>query len=132
MYYSNLFQYFYQCAMVPTLVENSLCAGLLTFFVNIIILTGEPAHTISEMEPCTPVIIQKIKYPLHFVVSYVQPVTQHVRSRTVQKAPLQSMHTKRNGAARPSYSNYCLKCELLRFLVGCVQLFTQQYESRTV
>ena len=37
MHYSSLFQYFYQCTMVPTLVENSkflvyLC--LLTVFVN--------------------------------------------------------------------------------------------------
>ena len=29
-----------------------------------------------------------MKYPLHFVVSYVQLVTQHYESRTVQKAPL--------------------------------------------
>ena len=36
-----------------------------------------------------------MKYPLRFIVSYVQHVTQHFKSRTVQKAPLQFMHTKR-------------------------------------
>ena len=33
-------------------------------------------------------------------------------SRTVQKAPLQSTHTEKNGAAHPSYINYHLKCEV--------------------
>ena len=31
-----------------------------------------------------------MKYPLRFVVSYVQPVTQHFEPRTGRKAPLQS------------------------------------------
>ena len=58
-------------------------------------------------------IIWKVKYPLRFVVSYVQPVTQHFGSRTVRKVPLQSMHTeRRNGAVRPSYINYRLKSEV--------------------
>ena len=38
---------------------------------------------------------------------------QHFESRTVQKAPLQSMHTERNGAAHHFfYINYRLKCEV--------------------
>ena len=37
---------------------------------------------------------------------------QHFKSRTVQKAPLQSTHTERNGAAHPSYINYRLKSEI--------------------
>ena len=53
-----------------------------------------------------------MKYPLRFVVSYVQPVTQHFESRTVRKAPLQSTHTKRNRAARPNHINHCLKSEV--------------------
>ena len=61
---------------------------------------------------------------------------QHFESRTVRKAPLQSTHTERNGAACPSYINYRLKSEVsitrLRFVVGYVQPVTQQYESRTV
>ena len=32
----------------------------------------------------------KVKYPLRFVVGYVQPITQQYESRTVRKAPLQS------------------------------------------
>ena len=36
-----------------------------------------------------------MKYPLRFVVSYVQRVMQHFESRTVQKAPLQSTHIER-------------------------------------
>ena len=39
-------------------------------------------------------------------------VTQHFESRTVQKAPLQFTHTKRNGAACPGYINYHLKSEV--------------------
>ena len=52
-----------------------------------------------------------MKYPLCFVVGYVQLVTQHFESRTVRKGPLQSTHTERNSAAHPSYINYCLKSE---------------------
>ena len=43
-----------------------------------------------------------MKYPLRFIVSYVQPVTQHFGSRT---ALLQSIHTERNGAMCPTYIN---------------------------
>ena len=43
--------------MVPTLVEisNFLCTCSLTF-LQIIIMTGEPTHTASEMVPCAPAI----------------------------------------------------------------------------
>ena len=54
-----------------------------------------------------------MKYLLRFIVSCVQPVKQHFGSRTVQKAPLQSMHIeRRNGATHPSYINYHLKSEV--------------------
>ena len=36
-------------------------------------------------EPQLPINVWKVKYPLHFIFSYVQPVTQ--QSRTVEKAP---------------------------------------------
>ena len=53
-----------------------------------------------------------MKYPLRFVVSYVQPVTQHLESRTIRKAPPQPRIPKeRNEAARPIYINYHLKSE---------------------
>ena len=77
-------------------------------------MNGEPTHTASEMVPRAPaisIIIRKVKYPLHSVVSYVQPITQHFESRTVRKAPLQSTHTERNGDVRPSYIKYRLKSE---------------------
>ena len=76
-------------------------------------MTGEPTHTTSEMMPRTPIIIRKAKYPLRFVDSYVQPVTQHFESRAVRKAPQQSTYIERNGAACPSYiNNYRLKSEV--------------------
>ena len=79
-------------------------------------MTSEPMHTVSEMAPCTPtisIIVLKVKYPLCFIVGYVQPVTQHFESRTVQKAPLQSTHTERKKwCCAPSYINYCLKSEI--------------------
>ena len=58
-------------------------------------MTGEPTHTTSEMVLHAPIIIYKAKYPLCFIVSYVQPITQHFGSRNVRKAPLQSTHTER-------------------------------------
>ena len=64
-------------------------------------MTGEPMHTASEMMLRAPIIVWKVKYPLYFIVSYVQPVTQHFESRTIRKAPLQSTHIERNGAAHP-------------------------------
>ena len=55
-------------------------------------MTGEPTHSASEMAPrpsAISIIASKVKYPLYFVVSYVQPITQQYELRTV-KAPLQS------------------------------------------
>ena len=69
-------------------------------------MTGEP----TPRAPAISIIIWKVKYPLHFIVQPI--ITQHFWSRTVRKAPLQSSHTERNGAARPSYINYCLKSEV--------------------
>ena len=57
----------------------------------------------------------------------VQPVTQHFGSRTVRKIPLQSMHTKRNGAACPSYINYHLKSEVSITL--CCRLCLTRYTA---
>ena len=68
-----------------------------------------------------------MNYPLRFIVSYVQPVTQHFRFRTVRKAPLQSMHTERNGAACPSYINYRLKSEVSITL--CCWLCSTRYTA---
>ena len=46
---------------------------------------------------------EKVKYSLRLVVSYVQPITQQYESRTFLEAPLQSTHTKRNGAVPQFY-----------------------------
>ena len=76
-----------------------------------------------------------MKYPLHFIVSFVQPITQHFETRTARKPPLQSLYTERNGATRPSYIHYRQRRKVkypLRFVVGYGQLVTQQYESRTI
>ena len=75
-------------------------------------MTGEPTHATSEMVPRAPAIsiittVWKVKYPLCFVVGYVQPITQHFKSRTFPEAPLQSTHTKRNDfhfKGKPSYA----------------------------
>ena len=48
----------------------------------------------------------KSEVSITLVVSYFQPITQHFESRAVQKEPLQSLHTKRNGTTHPSYINY--------------------------
>ena len=55
-------------------------------------MTGEPMHTASEMAPCPSYINYHLKseVSLRFVVSYVQPITQQYKSRTVRKALLQS------------------------------------------
>ena len=45
------------------------------------------------MVSCSPVIsiiAWKVMYPLRFIVSYVQPVTQQYESSTIWKTPLQS------------------------------------------
>ena len=97
MHYS-LFQYFLLMCYDPyTLVENSkyFCVLVVNFFCKIKFITGEPTHTASKEIndaacPQLLIIVWKVKYPLHFFVSYVQPITQHCESRTVRKAPLQS------------------------------------------
>ena len=54
-----------------------------------------------------------MKYPLRFVVSYVQPVTQHFEPRTIRKAPLYPRIPKeRNRAVHPNHINYHLKSEV--------------------
>ena len=47
-------------------------------------MTGETTHIASEMAPRNYRLKSElVKYPLRFVVSYVQYVTQHFESRTV-------------------------------------------------
>ena len=63
-------------------------------------MTGEPTHTASK-ERMTPEVMfstehvpqlsitgSKVKWPLCFAFSYVQPVSQHYKRRTVGEVPL--------------------------------------------
>ena len=77
--------------MVPTLIENFKYL-FVNFFCKIKLVNPHIPHQKKEIHVASCLAInyrlKKVKYPLHFVVSYVQPVTQHYESRTVQKAPL--------------------------------------------
>ena len=81
--------------MVPILIENFkfLCTSL---FVNKIIMTGEPTHTASKERNGAAYLSYQLpseKCSIHYALlsaTYVQPVTLHYESRTVQKSPLQS------------------------------------------
>ena len=57
-------------------------------------MTNELMHIISKernfaTHPSYINYCLKVKYPLYFVVTYVQPITQQYESRAVQKALLQ-------------------------------------------
>ena len=69
------------------------CALLCGILSTVVILVNpHTPHQSKEMALRAPATNYhlKVKYALRFVVSYVQPFTQHYESRTVQKAPLQS------------------------------------------
>ena len=60
-------------------------------------MTGESTHTASKekMVPCAPAVNYRLKSEISImlrcqVVSYVQPITQHYKSRTIRNAPMQS------------------------------------------
>ena len=88
-------------------------------------MTGEPTHTASEMAPRAPAI-SIIKYPLHLVVSYVQPVAQQYESRTFPEASLQSTLPKEMVPC-PNFINYHLKSEVSIML--CCQLYSTRYTA---
>ena len=71
-------------------------------------MTGEPTHTASEMGAARPSYINyhlksEVSITLRCQLQYVQLVTQQYESRTFPEEPLQSTHTKRNGAAPQFY-----------------------------
>ena len=101
-------------------------------------MTGEPMHTASK-ERMAPVLMfsservpqlsqtaLKVQWPLRFDFSYVQPVTQRYRRKTVKEVPLQQSSYHENITIRvPSTINYCLVCAAaitLRF-----QLYSSHY-----
>ena len=65
-------------------------------------MTGEPTHTASKERMAPELMfhlnarpmqlsrtVSKVQWPLRFAVSYVQPVTQRYRRKTVEEVPLQ-------------------------------------------
>ena len=47
----------------------------------------------TELVPQILITDSKVKWPLHFALSYVQPVSQCYKQRTVGEAPLQSIQS---------------------------------------
>ena len=84
-------------------------------------MTGEPTHTTSK-ERMAPVLMfssehtsqlsktaSKVQWPSHFDFSYVQPITQRHRRKTVEEVPLQqSSHHENTTIHAPPTINYCL------------------------
>ena len=103
-------------------------------------MTGEPTHTaskermapelmlLSEHAPQLSNTALKVQWPLRFAYSYVQPVTQCYRRKTVEEVPLQqSSHHENMTIHVPPAINYCLECAVaitLRF-----QLFSARYTA---
>ena len=83
---------------------------------------------LSERVPQLSKTVSKVQWPLHFTFSYVQPVTQCYKRKTVEEAPLQqsSHHENTTILASPTI-NYCLESAVaitLRF-----QLFSACYTA---
>ena len=64
-HYSSLFHYFLSCIMVPTLVKNSCILAWLLIWQIILYITWWTHAFQKVMVPHAPVIIRKVKYPLH-------------------------------------------------------------------
>ena len=105
-------------------------------------MTGEPTHTASK-ERMAPELMfsseralqlsqttSKVQWPLRFDFSYVQPVTQHYRRKTVKEVPLQQSSHHENTIRAPPTINYCLESAtaILRFTFSYVQPVTQRYK----
>ena len=76
-------------------------------------MTGEPTRTASKMAPRAPaisIIVSKVKYPLRFIVSFVQPISDHELIEKHLCNPC--IQKERFGATHPSYISYHLKSEV--------------------
>ena len=84
-------------------------------------MTGEPMHTTSKERMASELMFlyerasqlsqtaSKVQWPSCFDFSYVQPVTQRYRRKTVKKVPLQQSSHHENMTIRvPPTINYCL------------------------
>ena len=117
MHYSSLFQCFFLDVLWPLLKLK--IPFFVYLFVNFLWLVNPHIpHLKKEMASSAPalsIIIWKVKYPLRFIVSYVQHITQHYESKTMPKAPHEFTHTaskERSGTACPSRINCHLKSEV--------------------
>ena len=79
-------------------------------------MTGEPTHTASkermvpERMPQLSKTASKAQWTLRFAFSYVQPVTQRYRQKTVEEVPLQqSIHHENMTICTPPTIKYCLE-----------------------
>ena len=84
-------------------------------------MTGKTMKTSSEMVPRAQLYqlsYEKWKYPLCFVVSCVQPITQHYESRTVRKAPLQTVTMKNMDDFRYEWKPPCAIAKSTLFAVS--------------
>ena len=101
-------------------------------------MTGEPTYTASKERIAPELMLSsehvpqlsnaasKVQWPLHFAYSYVQPVTQHYRRKTVEEVPLQqSSHHENTMIHMPPTINYCL--ENAAAITLCFQLFSARY-----
>ena len=110
-------------------------------------MTGEPTHTASKERMAPELMVSskrasqlsqtasKVQWPLRFDFSYVQPVTQRHRRKTVKEVPLQQSSHHGNTTIRvPPTINYCLvsAAAVLHFAFSYVQPVTQHYKRRTV
>ena len=101
-------------------------------------MIGEPMHTTSKerMVPelmfsseCAPQqseTASKVQRPLCFALSYVQPITQCYRQKTVE-VPLQQSSHHENMIRVPPTINYCLKSSVAIML--CFQLCSARYTA---
>ena len=81
-------------------------------------MTGEPMHTtskermapelmfLSERTPQLSKTASKMQWPLRFAFSYVLPITQHYRRKTVGEVPLQQSSHHENTTHMPPTINY--------------------------
>ena len=104
-------------------------------------MTGEPAHTTSkermmpeinfksEHAPQLSITDLKVKCPLHFTYSYIQPVIQHYKRRTVGAAINLIITTNNMDDSHAQLSITTLQEKwLIRFSFTYFQLITRCYE----
>ena len=100
-------------------------------------MTNEPTHTTSKERMVPEVMLSservaqlsitasKVQLPLCFAFSYVWPVTQCYRRKTLEVPLQQSSHLKNTTICTPQTINYCL--ESAAAITLCFQLCSTHY-----